>query len=137
MKNYRVNTNRLVRDKQRFRSLFEILISNTLGDKVTYETDTFDFVEPAKKRKYTPDFKLSDTAYIEAKGIFDASDRIKMKLMKSQYPDVTFYMLFQNAHKKLSKSSKTTYAMWCEKNGFQWAHMASGIPKEWLENVSN
>ena len=134
MKSYRVNSNRLVRDKQRFRSLFEILISNTLGDKVTYETDTFDFVEPAKKRKYTPDFKLSDTAYIEAKGIFDSSDRIKMKLMKEQYPNVTFYMLFQNAHKKLSKSSKTSYAMWCEKNGFQWAHMASGIPQEWLEN---
>lgn len=124
---------RVVRDKQRFRSLFEELISNTLGNKVTYESDTFDFIEPEKKRKYTPDFKLSNKAYIEAKGIFDSADRIKMKLIKSQYPDITFYMLFQNANKKISKGSKTTYAMWCEKNGFKWAHMPSGIPKEWLE----
>lgn len=133
MKNYNVNMKRVVRDKQRFRSLFEELISNTLGNKVTYESDTFDFIEPEKKRKYTPDFKLSNKAYIEAKGIFDSADRIKMKLIKSQYPDITFYMLFQNANKKISKGSKTTYAMWCEKNGFKWAHMPSGIPKEWLE----
>lgn len=135
MKNYNVNMKRVVRDKQRFRSLFEQLISNTLGNKVTYETDTFDFIEPAKNRKYTPDFKLNNKAYIEAKGIFDSADRIKMKLIKSQYPDITFYMLFQNANKKISKGSKTTYAMWCEKNGFKWAHMPKGIPKEWLEGV--
>lgn len=135
MKNYRVNMSRLVRDKQRFRSLFEILIKNTLGDKVTYETDKFSYEVPATKHIYTPDFKLSPTKYIEAKGIWDSEDRKKMKLIKAQYPDITFYMLFQNAHKRISKKSKTTYADWCEKVGLEWGHMPSGIPKHWLEVV--
>jgi len=113
--------------------MLEVLIAKTLGDRATYETDKFTYMVPASKHVYTPDFRLSATAYIEGKGIFDAADRAKMKLVKEQYPDVTFYMLFQNAHKKLSKVSKTTYAMWCDKNEFEWGHMPSGIPKHWLD----
>jgi predicted nuclease of restriction endonuclease-like RecB superfamily len=136
VKNYGMNMGRLVRDKQRYRSMLEVLISKTLGDKmVSYEADKFTYTVPASKHTYTPDFKLSDTKYLEAKGIWDATDRAKMKLVKAQYPDITFYMLFQNAHKKLSKTSKTTYAMWAEKNGFQWGHFPSGIPKHWLEDL--
>lgn len=135
MKNFGRDMSRIIRDRDRFRSMFESLISQTLGSKATYETDTFNFIEPAKNRKYTPDFKLGPKAYIEAKGLFDSSDRVKMKLVKAQYPDITFYLLFQNANKRLNKTSKTTYAMWAEKNGFKWGHFPKGIPKEWLEGV--
>jgi len=135
MKNYGVNTARLIRDKQRYRSMLEVLISKTLGDKViSYEVDKFTYTVPSTKHTYTPDFKISDTEYIESKGLWDAADRKKMKLVKEQYPHITFYMLFQNAHKKLSKTSKTTYAMWCEKNGIPYGHFPKGIPKEWLVN---
>lgn len=135
MKNYRVNTARLVRDKQRYRSMLEVLISQTLGSKaLSYEVDKFSYTIPASKHIYTPDFKLSDTKYLEAKGIFDAADRKKMKLMKEQHPHITFYMLFQNAHKKLSKTSKTTYAMWCDKNEIPWGHYPRGIPEHWLKS---
>lgn len=108
------------------------MISSTLGPDVVYEPDTLPFIQPEVKRRYTPDFKLRDKVYIEAKGLFTASDRKKMVWVKEQYPDYTFYMLFQNARTRLTKGSKTSYADWCDKNGFQWAHMPSGIPKEWL-----
>jgi len=133
VKNYRVDMSRLVRDKQRFKSLFEVLISKTLGSRATYEPDKFTYSIPATKHIYTPDFKLSEGAYIEGKGIWDAADRKKMLLVKAQYPEIRFYMLFQNAHKRLSKKSKTTYANWCDKHGLEWGHMPSGIPKHWLE----
>lgn len=132
MKNYGVNTARLIRDKQRYRSMLEVLIHETLGKEVTYEPDKLTYTIPASQHTYTPDFKLRDKTYIEGKGIMDATDRKKMKLVKEQYPDITFYMLFQNAHKRLSKKSKTTYAMWCDKNGIPWGHFPKGIPKEWL-----
>jgi hypothetical protein len=113
--------------------MLEVLISQTLGDKViSYEVDKFSYTIPATRHTYTPDFKLSDTKYLEAKGLWDAADRKKMKLIKEQYPHITFYMLFQNAHKKLSKTSKTTYAMWCDKNQIPWGHYPKGIPKHWL-----
>ena len=84
MKNYGVNTARLVRDKQRYRSMLEVLIHETLGKKVTYEPDKLTYTVPASKHVYTPDFKLSETAYIEGKGIWDAADRKKMLLVKQQ-----------------------------------------------------
>lgn len=134
MKNYGVNMNRLVRDKQRYRSMLEVLIKETLGDKViSYEVDKFTYVIPATKHIYTPDFKLSDTVYIEGKGIMDRDDRKKMLLVTRQYPHIKFYMLFQNARKKIAKNSKTSYADWCDKNGIEWGHFPSGIPKHWLE----
>jgi len=43
-----------------------------------------------------------------------------MLLTREQNPGVVFIMVLQNASLTLSKRSKTTYAMWCEKNGFEW-----------------
>jgi hypothetical protein len=123
---------RIVKDKIRFKSQFEELIANTLGDGFDYEPDTLGYVQPEKVRKYTPDFKLRPDVYIEAKGLFTHEDRQKMLWVKEQYPEKTFYLLFQNANGRITKSSKTTYAMWAEKNGFEWGHMPKGIPKHWL-----
>jgi Phage endonuclease I len=121
------------KQKSQYRSMFEQLIANTLGDQVEYEPDKLVFIQPAKKRTYNPDFKVRDKVYIECKGLFTADDRKKMVLVKEQYPDYTFYLLFQNGYQRLSKKSKTTYLDWAEKHGFVAAHAPSGIPKEWMK----
>ena len=38
--------------------------------------------------------------------------------------------VFNNSKAKLSKKSKTTYADWCNKNGFKFADKL--IPDEWF-----
>jgi hypothetical protein len=85
----------------------------------------------AKDHTYTTDFKLKDSGVIlEVKGLFDSKDRVKHLIIKEQYPDVDIRFIFDNSNKKLSKTSKTTYAAWCEKHGFLYADKE--IPKEWL-----
>jgi len=130
----RPNKGQILKSEERFKSYFEQLIANTLGDKVVYEPDKLNFVQPAKNRTYTPDFKIREHVYIEAKGLLSVEDRHKMVWVKEQHPHCIFYLLFQNAYKKLSKRSKTTYADWATKNGFNWAHMPNGIPKEWFKD---
>ena len=83
-----------------------------------------------KERSYTPDFQLSDIKFIEVKGLFEPKDRVKHLLIKDQYPEVDVRFIFDNSGKKLSKTSKTTYAAWCSKHGFQYADKV--IPPEWL-----
>ena len=103
--------------------------------QASYEPDRLPFVQPAKDRFYIPDFKLKDKVYIEAKGRLTIEDRQKMLWVKEQYPDYTFYLLFGNSQNKLTKKSKTTYAMWAEANGFKWADIKDGIPKSWTKGI--
>lgn len=42
------------------------------------------------------------------------------------------YFLFERPFNTLSKASKTTYADWCDKNGYEWTTLEKGIPKHWL-----
>jgi len=90
---------------------------------------------PERKATYTPDFILDNGIVIESKGLFTSDDRKKHRLVQSQYPDLDLRFVFSNPNQKISKGSKTTYAMWCEKNGFKYAK--SLIPKEWLSEPSN
>ena len=53
-----------------------------------------------------------------------------MRLVKEQHPKVDIRFVFSNSKNKISKISKTTYAMWCKKYGFKYAD--KHIPKEWL-----
>jgi hypothetical protein len=43
--------------------------------------------------------------------------------------DIRF--VFNYSKSRISKKSSTTYAMWCEKHGFQYADKS--IPAEWLK----
>lgn len=120
-----------------FKSKFEKVVSDFLGIGGEYEVDTIPFIQPEAKRKYKPDFRIAENIYIECKGIFSVEDRKKMLWVKEQHPDKTFYLLFYNAHQRLRKGSKTTYAQWAEDNGFEWADwFKSGrkVPDEWLNN---
>ena len=119
-----------------YRSGLEETISEQLktnGIEVLYETDRIQYVIPARQSKYTPDFKLPKEGgfwYLETKGIWSVQDRAKHLLIKDQYPEIDIRLLFSNARAKLYKGSKTTYADYCNRYGFLWAHKT--IPDEWL-----
>ncbi|MCJ8277363.1 MAG: hypothetical protein MJK18_11025, partial [Bdellovibrionales bacterium] len=104
---------------------------DSLGVPVRYEQETIDYTKPAKRSKYTPDFILPNGIVIETKGRFVTADRQKHVLIKDQHPDLDIRFVFSNSRNRISKTSKTTYAMWCEKNGFKYADKE--IPKEWLD----
>lgn len=127
-----------------FRSGFEKTASDELeelGVDFTYEKTKIEYTKPAKKARYTPDFiittrldgvtKKKRPLVIETKGRFLASDRQKHLLIQNQHPELDIRFVFQNAKSKIAKGSKTTYAMWAEKNGFQWAHKS--IPHKWID----
>jgi len=70
---------------------------------------------------YTPDFHDIDTdTYIELKGLFTSADRTKILTVLKQWPNLKLILVFQNPNLRLSKKSKSTYWMWCEKHGIEW-----------------
>ena len=95
------------------------ILSSTCSDFAGYETDKLRYIKPESYHIYTPDFKVGDT-YYETKGIWDSDDRKKMLLVKDQYPNNTFVLVFYNPNYRIYKGSKTTYAAWCESHGFEW-----------------
>ena len=105
------------------------LLTN-LNIEYGYEPDKFNYVIEAK---YTPDFKVGDV-YLETKGFFKPADRRKMLAVKKCNPDLDVRLVFQAPYNKISKNSKTTYAAWAEKNGFQWCPHYD-IPLDWLNEA--
>lgn len=103
------------------------------GLEPNYEAKKFEYIIPESKHNYTPDFPLSPHIVIETKGRWVVEDRQKMLLIKEQYPEIDFRIVFYNANQKIKKGSKTTYAMWCDKHGIKWANKT--IPPEWVEEI--
>ena len=120
--------------RSQFRSNFELSMAKSLARKsVPYEYESTRLTYVPKPRTYTPDFYLPDQKiFIEAKGYFDKGDRVKMQLVKEQYPDHDIRIVFLNSKNKIYRGSKTTYGMWADKHGFEWAEGA--VPEEWLKN---
>ena len=116
--------------KPNYKSNLE-LKTHALVPEAEYEPDKLTYVV---NHKYTPDFKIGPYTYIESKGRFLAQDRAKHLYIKEQHPEVTIHFLFGNASNTLNRSSKTTYADWCEKYGFQYTDLKRGIPQEWIKN---
>jgi hypothetical protein len=118
------------------------------GVEWDYESETFPIVVPvgtincpncgkvsgAKASRYTPDF-FFPRWIIEAKGKFTAKDRKRVLALLEAKRDFfkrdprRFGMLFMRDN-KISKSSKTRYSDWCEKNGIPYAF--GWFKKEWL-----
>lgn len=107
----------------------EFLTSN--GVKFTFETMKVPYVKPETKHTYSPDFILDNGIIIETKGRWLLDDRKKHLLIRKQHPNLDIRILFQNAHSKISKGSKTSYADFCDKHGIKYAHRT--IPEEWLK----
>jgi predicted nuclease of restriction endonuclease-like RecB superfamily len=124
--------------KHGFRSGLEESINDLLKESnkiFGYETEKLPYIQPEKKHKYTPDFVMIKSGgkkmYIETKGRWVKTDRLKFDLLFEQYPDIDIRFVFQNPNAKLYKGSKTTYAQYCDKKGWLWAKKE--IPQEWLE----
>ena len=116
-----------------FRSQFEANFARDLRErkiKASYEQDKIQYIP--KPRTYTPDFYIKEgDFYVETKGRFFATDRTKHLLIKEQHPDIDIRFVFLNAKNRLDKRSRTTYAQWCEKNGFLYSEKR--MPEEWMK----
>jgi hypothetical protein len=120
--------------REGFRSGLEDKVAaqlRTVGIDPQYEQHKIEYLKPARKAKYTPDFLLPNGIFIETKGRFKTDDRQKHLLIKDQHPNLDIRFVFSNSRSRISKTSKTTYADWCLKHGFLFADKA--IPKEWID----
>lgn len=100
------------------------------GVKAEYEPFRIPYTIPESKHHYTPDYVLPNGIIIETKGRFMAADRKKHTLIQKQHPGLDIRFVFGNPNAKLRKGSPTTYADWCEKNGFKYA--GKSVPTEWV-----
>ena len=119
--------------KYGFRSGLEERVAeqlDQLGIEYTYEKVKLKYIKPASQHVYTPDFVLANGIIVETKGRFLAPDRQKHILVKKHNPDLDIRFVFSNSNARISKASKTTYAMWCRKHGYLFADKT--IPEEWL-----
>ena len=117
--------------KGKYKSQLEIKFAQMMEEKglpFQYEAESFSYVRTAK---YWPDWKIRDKVFIETKGYLKTADRSKLVSFKEQWPNITLFLVFGNAQNRIRYGSKTTYAMWAEKHGFEWADIRKGIPKEW------
>lgn len=124
-----------IKRQQGKRSGLEVQVATQLGAFAEYEPHWIEYERPTKPAKYRPDFKLKNGIYIEVKGWFKTEDRQKHLLIKYQHPELDIRFVFSNPQTKIGKQSKTTYAQWCERNGFQYAKGV--VPKEWLDEKKN
>ena len=124
--------------KHGFRSGLEDKVNDMLkenGKSFSYESEKISYIQPETKHNYTPDFVMNKMIggkmYIETKGRWVKTDRLKFDLIFEQYPGIDIRFVFQNPNAKLYKGSKTTYAQYCDKKGWRWAK--KDIPEEWLK----
>ncbi len=115
----------------KFRSKLEGRVAELLEAlKIDYEYESTK-VPYVIQHHYCPDFLLPNNVLLETKGYWDPADRRKILAVKKDNPDLDLRMVFQAPYNKISKKSKTTYAMWCEKHDIPWTSYHN-IPLEWL-----
>lgn len=117
-----------------YRSGLEELVADQLtaaGIRFAYEGFPLKYTVPERLAKYTADFVLPNGIIVETKGRFVTADRTKHRLIKEQHPDLDIRFVFSNPNATIGKKSKTTYAMWCDRLGIQYAKRL--IPEAWLK----
>ena len=118
--------------KHGYRSGFEHKVSDQLKEnkvKFEYETTVIPYIKPETKHTYTIDFTLPNGILVETKGRWVIEDRKKHLLIKKQHPELDIRIVFMSGKTKIRKGSKTTYGMYCDKHGIQWAEKI--IPESW------
>jgi len=106
-------------------------LKETIGYEIPFETLTINFEQPAKMRRYTPDFLLPNGIIIETKGRLTVDARKKHLWIQDQLPELDLRFVFSNPKVKTYKGSKTSYGDWCQQYGFKFAKKL--IPKVWIE----
>jgi len=122
--------------KHKYRSGLEIALSARMQKvKIPFEYESLrlGFLQPSVERSYTPDFILDNGIIVEAKGQLDSDDRKKMILIRHTFPELDIRFVFSYANGKIYKGSKTSYAMWANKNGYLWADKQ--IPVAWFKEA--
>lgn len=121
-----------------FRSGLERQVARQLdlaGVTYDYEEEVIRYEKPARPARYTPDWRIKTRSgkeiIVETKGRFVTEDRQKHLLIREQHPERDIRFVFSNSNTRISKTSHTTYAKWCETHGFPYADRF--IPKEWLD----
>lgn len=104
-----------------------------LGGVAHFETHYINYVIPERTAKYNPDFILGNGIIVECKGIFEVADRQKQLFLREQHPELDIRLVFSSSKSKLYSGSKTTYGMWCDKHGIQYADKL--IPASWLKET--
>lgn len=106
------------------------------GIAYAYEPFRIPYAVPSRPAHYTPDFVLvGNGIVVETKGRWVAEDRKKAKLIREQYPDLDFRLVFSNPNARISKTSQTSYGMVATKLGIPFAR--ERIPEEWLHEPPN
>jgi len=138
-----------------YRSGLEETIGADLTDRgvgFLFEPAALKYTIPSRVAKYTHDFTLrrdrepvqplpedwylsedwwKEHFVVESKGIFDVADRQKHILIAKELPYSDIRFVFTRSKSKIRKGSKTTYAMWCEKNNFVYADKE--VPDDWFD----
>jgi len=111
--------------------------------RVVYEPDTLDYRQRVRgavckdcasgnverRAEYTPDFRLVNRSYVEAKGKFTSANRTRLLDFKATRPDIVLRLLFQRDN-WLTKKHKAKYSDWAKSHGFECA-IGENIPAEW------
>jgi hypothetical protein len=150
---------------QGFRSGLELEMGNWMSahglcGEFESERCKMTYMIPETKHRYTCDFILEKTdgtlMFIETKGLWEAKDRQKMLLLRSQHPDMDIRIVFQgDPYKKyIGKKGGTSYADVCSgrarrSGGFDWPNFtipfcwgdtgtkntrhANMLPEQWME----
>lgn len=121
--------------KHKYRSNLEAKVAALLPN-AGYETTKFKYTVPSSVHAYCPDFQLSPTVFIEVKGRLMPSERKKAILVREANPDIQVHFFFDKSDNKIYKGSKTTYASWCDDNGFLWTDLRKGVPESWLKETT-
>lgn len=110
-----------------YRSKFEARLAAQMtqaGVAFSYETLTFSYT---LEGVYTPDFALPNGIVIEAKGLFTAEDKRKMRAVKSAHPNADIRFVFQSA------GLRGANLKWAARNGFPAC--VGDIPEAWWEEA--
>jgi len=86
-----------------------------------------------ESKKYLPDFILPSGIILEVKGRFKLDDRKKHLFLRQSNHEMDIRFVFDNPNNKLNKGGKSTYADWCDKNGFLFCKLSDGLPDGWID----
>jgi len=100
------------------------------GIEYEYEAHKVKYIVPESTHMYTPDFRLPNGIFVETKGLWETADRMKHLHIRKSNPGLDIRLVFSNSRSKIAKGSKTTYGIWCEKQGIKYADKR--IPDDWL-----
>ena len=127
--------------EREFRNPSEERVGETLraaGIDFEYEGRNVEYLVPARKAEYLPDFRTRiGNIILEVKGWFGkqgAKERQKYILVREAHPELDIRFVFTDANKKIYKKSPTTYAKWADDHGFKWSTKLH-VPQQWLEDM--